>query len=81
MFFDVRLPCRGAVLLISSVLWLFRFLVPAMEGRALANAIAMSEAVSLRVVPAWPMGMQTRSILPQYRRSVVTKGLYLSVFS
>ncbi len=55
--FAVRVSCRRAVLLISGVLWSFRFLVAAMEGRTLASAIAMSDAVSLRVEPAWPMGM------------------------
>ena len=63
--FAVRVPYRIAVLLISGVLWSFRFLMVAMEGRTLASAVAMLEAVSLRVMPAWPMGMQTRSTLPQ----------------
>ena len=61
----MRVLCRRAVLLISRVLWPFRFLVAAMEGRTLASAVAMSDAVSLRVVPAWPMGKHTRYILPQ----------------
>jgi hypothetical protein len=39
--FAVRVSCRRAVLLISSVLWNFRFLVAAMEGRTLASAVAM----------------------------------------
>jgi hypothetical protein len=63
--FAVRVSCRRAVLLISGVLCPFCFLVAAMEGRTWANAAAMSIAVSLRVVPAWPMGMHTRSTLPQ----------------
>jgi hypothetical protein len=60
----VRVSCRRAVLLISGLLWPFLFLVAAMEGRTLASAVAMSDAVSLRVIPAWPMGMHTRSTLP-----------------
>ena len=63
--FAVRVPCRRAVLLISGVLCPFCFLMAAMEGRTCDSAVAMSVAVSLRVVPAWPMGMHTRSILPQ----------------
>ncbi len=63
--FAVRVSSRRAVLLISGVLWLFRFLLAAIDGRTLANAVAMLAAVSLRVVPAWPMWMQTRSTLPQ----------------
>jgi len=61
----VRVSCRRAVLLISGVVWPFCFLVAAMEGRTWAIAVAMSVAVSLRVVPAWPMGMHTRSTFPQ----------------
>ena len=56
------------------------FFVEAMEGRTLASVVTMSDAVSLSVVPAWPMGMQTRSIRSQYRHSVVIKETYLSVF-
>ncbi len=52
-----------------------------MEGETLASAVAMLGAVSLRDVSAWPMGMHPRSTLPQYRQSVVTKGLYFSGFS
>jgi hypothetical protein len=63
--FAVRVSCRRAVFLISGVLCPFCFLVAAMEGRTWANAVAMSVAVSLRVVPALPMGMHTRSTLPQ----------------
>jgi hypothetical protein len=63
--YAVRVWCRRTVLLISGVLWPFRFLVVAMEGRTLASAVAMSDAISLRVVPAWPMGMHTRSTLFQ----------------
>jgi len=44
------------------------------EGRTLARAVAMSDAVSLRVVPAWPMGMPTRSTRPQYRRRALRRG-------
>jgi len=62
--FTVRVSCRRAVLLISGVLMPFRFLLAAIEERTLANAVAMSDAVSLRVVPALPMEMQTRSTLP-----------------
>ena len=65
MVFTVRVSCRRSVLLISGVLWPFSFLVAVMEERTLASAVAMSDAVSLRVVPAWPMGMQTRCALPQ----------------
>ena len=61
----VRVSWRRAVLLIPGVLCPFCFLVAAMEGRTWASAVAMSVAVSLRVVPAWPMGMQTRLTLPQ----------------
>jgi hypothetical protein len=79
-FFTLRVSCRRAVLLISSILWPFRFFVAAMEGRTLASVVAMSDEVSMRAVPAWPMETQTRSTLPQYRRSVVTRGLYFSYF-
>ena len=63
--FAVRVSCRRAVLLISGALCPFCFLMAAMEGRTCDSAVAMSVAVSLRVVPAWPMGMHTRSTLPQ----------------
>ena len=68
-------------MLVSGVLRPFRFLVAMMTGRALASAVAMPDAVSLRVVPAWLLGMQPRPTIPWYRRCVVTKGLYLSCFS
>ena len=63
--FAVRVSCRRVVLLISGVLCPSSFLMVAMEGRTCDSAVAMSVAVSLRVVPAWPMGMHTRSTLPQ----------------
>ena len=50
--FAVRVSCRRAVLLISGVLCPFCFLMAAMEGRTWTSAVAMSVAVSLRVVPA-----------------------------
>ena len=78
--FAVHVTCRRAVLLVAGVLWPFRFLVVAMEGRTLASAVAMSDAVSLRGLPAGPMGMQMRSTHPQYRRGVATKGMYFSAF-
>jgi hypothetical protein len=34
----------------------------------------MSDAVSLRDLPAWPMGMQMRSTRPQYRRRAQRRG-------
>ena len=37
--FAVRVSCMRAVLLISGVLWSFRFLVAAMEGLTLASAV------------------------------------------
>ena len=57
-----------AVLLVSLVLRFFYFPLMSMEGRALARAVAMASAVSWRLVPAWPMGMQASSTCPQYRR-------------
>ena len=50
--FAVRVSCRRAVLLISGVLCPFCFLMAAIEGRTCDSAVAMSVAVSLRVVPA-----------------------------
>ena len=50
------------------------------EGRTLARAVAMSDVVSLRVVPVWPMGMQSRSTRPQYLRRARRRGRYFSVF-
>ena len=61
----MRVSCKRAVLLISGVLCPFCFLVAVMEGWTWASAVAMSVAVSLRVAPAWPMGMHTRSTLPE----------------
>ncbi len=58
----------------------FLFRRVAMEAWTLARAVTLSDAVSLGVVPAQPMGMHTRSNHRQYRRSVVTKGLYFSNF-
>ncbi len=77
----MRVSCRKAVLLISGVLWPFCFLVVVMKGRTLASAVAMSDVSLFRVVSAKPMGMHTRLTLPQYRRSVFTRGLYFSGFS
>ena len=51
-----------------------------MDGRTLARADAKSFAVSMRVVPAWPMGMQTSSTRPQYLRRAVRRGMYFSFF-
>ena len=76
--FAVRVSGSRAILLISAVLWPFCFLVVVMEGRPFASAIAMSDAVLLRAVLAWLMGMQTWSSRPQYRRRVVTRGLHIS---
>jgi len=52
-----------------------------MERRTLGSEVEMSDAGSSRVVPTWPMGMQTRLTSPQYRRRELTKGMYFSVFS
>ena len=56
------------VFLGSCVFGILDFPFTSEEGRTLARAIAMPYAVSLRLVPAWPMGMHTRSKQPQYRR-------------
>ena len=45
-----------------------------MEGRTLTRADAKSFTVSMRVVPAWPMGMQTNSTRPQYFRRSASRG-------
>jgi len=50
--FTVRVSCRRAVLLIPGVLCPLCFLMAAMEGRTCDGAVAISVAVSLRVVPA-----------------------------
>ena len=63
--FAVHVSCRRAVLLIYGVMCPFCFLVAAMKGRTWASAVAMSVAVSLRVVSVWPIGIHTRSTLPQ----------------
>jgi len=63
--FAVRVSCRRAVLLLSGILCPFCFLVAATEGQTWASVVAMSVAVSLRVVPAWQIGMHNRSTLPQ----------------
>ncbi len=55
--FALHVSYRRAVLLFSGVLWPFCFLVAVIEGRTLASEVATADAVSLRVVPAWPMGM------------------------
>jgi hypothetical protein len=44
----------------------------------MARAVATSVAVSWRVVPAWPMGMQMTR--PQYCRRAQRRGWYFSVF-
>jgi hypothetical protein len=44
-------------------------------------ADAKSFAVSMRIVPAWPMGMHANLTRLQYRRRAVNKGRYLSVFA
>ena len=51
--FAARVLCRRAVLLISGVLSPFCF-----------HVATMSVAVSLRVVPAWPMGIDAYEINP-----------------
>ncbi len=48
-------------------------------GATLARADAKSFVVSMRVVPAWPMGMLTNSLRPQYFLRAVSRGRYLSV--
>ena len=57
--FATRLSWTMAVLLASCVLWLFSFWLAAMEGQTLARAVAMSVAVSWRVVPACPIATHT----------------------
>ena len=80
--FAILLSSRRAAELVSCVLWPFRLRSEAMmEGRTLARAAAKSFEVSARVVPAWPMGMQTNSTHPQSFRRAVSRGRYLSVFS
>jgi hypothetical protein len=56
---------RRVILLIYGVLCPY-FRRAATEGRALAWTVAMSDAVLLRVGPAWPMGMHTSSISSYY---------------
>jgi len=53
-----------AILLASCILRHFDFPLLSMEGRDLARAVAMSAAMSWRVVPAWPVGMHMRSTHP-----------------
>jgi hypothetical protein len=79
--FAILLSWKRAVELVSGVLCPFRLRSWAMEGRTFARADAKSFTVSMRVVPAWPMGMHTNSTRPQYFRRAVSKGRYLSVFS
>jgi hypothetical protein len=55
--FAMCVSCRRMILLISNVLRPSRFLVAAVEGWTLTSAVAMSDAVFLRALPAWPMGM------------------------
>ncbi len=43
-------------------------------GAGLTRAVAISVSVSRSVAPAWPMGMHTRSTLPQYRRRAQKRG-------
>jgi hypothetical protein len=49
-------------------------------GANFGGADAKSFAVSMRVVPAWPMGMLTNSTRPQYFLRAVSSGRYLSIF-
>jgi hypothetical protein len=70
-----------AVLFMSCVCLPFVVRLAAIEGRALARAVAMSVAVFWRVVPAWPMGIQPNSTRPQHLRRAKGRGSYLSVFS
>jgi len=79
--FAILLSWRRAAELVSGVLCQFRLRLEAMEGRTLARADAKSFAVSTRVMPAWPMGMQTNSTRPQSFRRAVSRRRYLSVFS
>ena len=69
-----------AVLLVSCVLRFSYFPLLSMEGRNLVRAVAMSATVSWRVVPAWPMGMHTRSTHPRYRRRAQRRGWYFAIF-
>ncbi len=78
--FATCLSSMADVLLGSYVLELIDVTLALEEGRALARTVAMSVAVSLRVVPALPMGMHTTSTRPQYRHRVQSRGLYISVF-
>ena len=78
--FAILLSWRRAVELVSGVLCPLCLRWAAMEGRTLARADAKSFAVSMRVVPAWPMGMLTNSTRPQYFLRAVSRGRYLSVF-
>ncbi len=78
--FATCLSWISGVLLGSCVLVLLNAQLASEKGRALATAIAMSDAVLLRVVPAWPMGMHTRSTRPQFRRRAQRRGLYFSVY-
>jgi len=79
--FAILLSWRRAADLVSGVLCSFLLRSEAMEGRTLARADAKSFAVSMRVVPAWPMVMQTNSTRPQFYRRAMSRGRYLSVFS
>ncbi len=80
--FAILWSWRRAAELVSGVLCSFRLRSEAMEGRRnLARADAKSFTVSMRVVPVWPMRMQTNSTRPQYFRRAVSMGRYLSVFS
>ncbi len=51
-------------MLISGDLCLYSFSWAAMEGRTLARAMVILDAVSLRVMLAWPTGMQAMSTRP-----------------
>ncbi len=62
--FAILLSWMRAVEFVSGVSCPFRLRSEAMEGRTLAMADAKSFAVSIGVVPAWPIGMHTNWIRP-----------------
>ena len=68
------------VMLGSCVFGILNFPLTSEEGRALARAVVMSDAVSVSVVPAWPMGIHTRFTQSQYYRRAQRRGWYFSVF-
>ncbi len=55
--FATCLSWMADVLLGSCVFGVLDFPLPSQEGRILARAVAMLDAVSFRVLPAWPMGI------------------------